>query len=82
MALYIPQSILHLARSLYVRPETYGPNYLYIYIYIYIKNGNCYVIYWRSSKVLMCTEFDCAKPAFVKVLSVFPTTVADMIVTN
>jgi len=29
MALYIPQSILHLARSLYVRPETYGPTYLY-----------------------------------------------------
>ena len=28
MALYIPQSILHLARSLYVRPETYGPNYV------------------------------------------------------
>jgi len=36
MALYIPQSILHLARSLYVRPETYGPTYIYIYIYIYI----------------------------------------------
>ena len=30
MALYIPQSILHLARSLYVRPETYGPNYVYV----------------------------------------------------
>jgi len=29
MALYIPQSILHLARSLYVRPETYGPNYVF-----------------------------------------------------
>ena len=29
MALYIPQSILHLARSLYVRPETYGPTYVY-----------------------------------------------------
>ena len=29
MALYIPQSILHLARSLYVRPETYGPNYVH-----------------------------------------------------
>ena len=28
MALYIPQSILHLARSLYVRPETYGPTYV------------------------------------------------------
>jgi len=30
MALYIPQSILHLARSLYVRPETYGPTYVYV----------------------------------------------------
>ena len=29
MALYIPQSILHLARSLYVRPETYGPTYVH-----------------------------------------------------
>ena len=28
MALYIPRSILHLARSLYVRPETYGPTYV------------------------------------------------------
>jgi len=28
MALYIPQSILHLAQSLYVRPETYGPTYV------------------------------------------------------
>ena len=40
MALYIPRSILHLARSLYVRPETYGPTYVHdgyrIYIYIYI----------------------------------------------
>ena len=25
MALYIPHSILHLARLLYVRPETFGP---------------------------------------------------------
>jgi len=28
MALYIPRSILHLARSLYVRLETYGPPYV------------------------------------------------------
>ena len=28
MALYMSQSILHLARSLYVRPETYGPTYV------------------------------------------------------
>ena len=28
MALYIPQSIFHLARLLYVRPETFGPYYV------------------------------------------------------
>ena len=27
MALYIPHSIFHLARLLYVRPETFGPYY-------------------------------------------------------
>ena len=31
MALYIPHSILHLARLLYVRPETSGPYYLAVY---------------------------------------------------
>ena len=31
MALYIPHSIFHLARLLYVRPETFGPYYVYIY---------------------------------------------------
>ena len=35
MALYIPQSILHLARSLYVRPETYGPTYVCMYVCMY-----------------------------------------------
>ena len=30
MALYIPQSIFHLARLLYVRPETFGPHYVCI----------------------------------------------------
>ena len=29
MALYIPHSIFHLARFLYVRPETFGPYYEY-----------------------------------------------------
>jgi hypothetical protein len=29
MALYIPHSIFHLARLLYVRPETFGPTLLY-----------------------------------------------------
>ena len=32
MALYIPHSIFHLARLLYVRPETFGPYYVYIYV--------------------------------------------------
>ena len=32
MALYIPHSIFHLSRLLYVRPETFGPYYVHIYI--------------------------------------------------
>jgi hypothetical protein len=28
MALYIPHSIFHLARLLYVRPENFGPHYV------------------------------------------------------
>ena len=28
MALYIPHSIFHLARLMYVRPETFGPYYV------------------------------------------------------
>jgi hypothetical protein len=31
MALYIPHSIFHLARLLYVRPETFGPTLLCMY---------------------------------------------------
>jgi hypothetical protein len=31
MALYIPHSIFHLARLLYVRPERFGPYYVHIY---------------------------------------------------
>ena len=30
MALYIPHSIFHLARILYVRPETFGPYYVHL----------------------------------------------------
>ena len=30
MALYIPLSIFHLERLLYVRPETFGPYYVYV----------------------------------------------------
>jgi len=40
MALYIPQSILHLARSLYVRPETYGPTYVQLYLLNTININN------------------------------------------
>ena len=29
MALYIPHSIFHLARLLYVKPETFGPYYVF-----------------------------------------------------
>ena len=29
MALYIPHSIFHLVRLLYVRPETFGPYYVH-----------------------------------------------------
>ena len=29
MALYIPHSIFHLARLLYVRPENFGPYYVH-----------------------------------------------------
>ena len=32
MALYIPHSIFHLARLLYVRPVTFGPYHVYIYM--------------------------------------------------
>jgi len=32
MALYIPRSIFHLARLLYVRPENYGPYHVRLYV--------------------------------------------------
>ena len=38
MALYIPQSIFHLARLLYVRPETFGPYYVYTLIFIFLDS--------------------------------------------
>jgi len=44
MALYIPRSIFHLARLLYVRPETFGPTFVYaciitgvLFTYLYVK---------------------------------------------
>ena len=36
MALYIPHSIFHLGRLLYVRPETFGPYYVYTRILVEI----------------------------------------------
>jgi hypothetical protein len=37
MALYIPRSIFHLARLLYVRPETFGPYHVPDLIMIFNK---------------------------------------------
>ena len=45
MALYIPHSIFHLARLLYVRPETSGPYYVlqgHYYFYYDINNNSVY----------------------------------------
>ena len=44
MALYTPHSIFHLARLLYVRPETYGP--------YYVHQGRI----WRSIKSTVITK--------------------------
>ena len=54
MALYIPQSILHLARSLYVRPETYGPNYVQTLRNRVLHDNQRVIIY--SSNSLHCME--------------------------
>ena len=43
MALYIPHSIFHLARLLYVRPETSGPYYV-----IYKSPINLRILFSRS----------------------------------
>ena len=32
MTLYIPHSIFHLVRLLYVRPETFGPYYVRLHV--------------------------------------------------
>jgi len=32
MARYIPRSIFHLARLLYVKPETFGPTLVRVYV--------------------------------------------------
>ena len=43
MALYIPHSIFHLARLLYVRPETFGP--------YYVPN---IIVFWRNERIACC----------------------------
>ena len=48
MALYIPHSIFHLARLLYVRRETFGPYYVYNSNHWYLKG---YYIIIQSSVV-------------------------------
>ena len=39
MALYIPHSIFHLARLLYVRPETFGPHYVCLRLHNFPSGG-------------------------------------------
>ena len=59
MALYIPQGIFHLARLLYVRPETFGPYYVctdvrmhaYMYICMYV---HMYVRMYLRTYVYVC----------------------------
>ena len=46
MALYIPHSIFHLARLLYVRPETFGPDY----VHSELRNNACQA--WRDRATL------------------------------
>ena len=46
MALYIPHSIFHLARLLYVRQETFGPYYVY-------QAGNFWILLRMSGRKLM-----------------------------
>ena len=54
MALYIPHSIFHLARLLYVRPETFGPYYVH-WKHTWGKNSimtpvQCIFIIYNSTK--------------------------------
>ena len=43
MALYIPHTIFHLAQLLYIRPETFGPFYVYVYVvYLHDKLTNAH----------------------------------------
>ena len=55
MALYIPHSIFHLARLLYVRPETSGPYYVQVKLfYTIIRTLTLPSVFW-------CTGFHVAR---------------------
>ena len=60
MALYIPHSIFHLARLLYVRPETFGP----YYVYFVGKNS-----LWMLNVMvhIVATEFEAVKHHVIKI---------------
>ena len=63
MALYIPHSIFHLARLLYVRPETFGPYYVYFMACIRRLLLNLFCVLNFNSFFhgieIMWTECDC-----------------------
>ena len=50
MALYVPHSIFHLARLLYVRPETFGPYYV-CYSFLWGTGGSTPVLLPRTLSV-------------------------------
>ena len=59
MALYIPHSILNLARLLYVRPETFGPYYVY-----FLPSGPYFSSVKSEWKVKTFTYFRFLVPSF------------------
>ena len=58
MALYIPHSIFHLARLLYVRPETFGPYYVYIYIHTHTHTHTHTHLYTLHGGLTRCKVFN------------------------
>ena len=71
MALYIPRSIFHLARLLYVRPETFGPYYVVCIV------PRCLIMEYKGSgskypeknNLVIGTE----KMAWFRILRIAPT---------
>jgi hypothetical protein len=54
MALYIPHSIFHLARLLYVRWETFGPYYVPIqFIFKMYSRVNMQILFIINEKLLL-----------------------------